>query len=345
MVLYPSAITVLAMSDEPDAASFDKSRAELFDALGHPVRIRILNALEAGPLGFSELRRRVGLESSGHLQFHLGRLDGLVAADAGGNYALTDDGREALRVVGVQREGTATKEMRENHKIIVSRGVLAGLVALTLLLATVAVFQQAGIIPISSVQPSASLPFPSTLVRNASALQLTASVSITQINPGQRITVYADLYNPTNDGVQATASMDWGYSGFPFGGCSGHLLSTLNVYSGHLTMDEALNATPLPPYPPVEAYYCPTTSGPNVINFTFYPHSDVAMVENWGAFPSQLQSMYEIKTLPGYSSVTLTNYTLQPFTVGSYTILAQDIWGHKAVCYFDVSTDVVSPGG
>ncbi|HVP22855.1 MAG TPA: winged helix-turn-helix domain-containing protein, partial [Conexivisphaerales archaeon] len=298
------------MPDEPNAASFDKSRAELFDALGHPVRIRILQALEEGPLGFSELRRKVGLESSGHLQFHLGKLDGLVRATPASAYELTDDGREALRVIGVQGESTSVKEARDGHKIILSRGVLAGLVALIVLLATVAVFQQTGIIPRSSVQPSASLPFPSTLVRNDSALQLTASVSITQINPGQRITVYADLYNPTNDGVQATASMDWGYSGFPFGGCSGHLLGTLNVYSGHLTMDEALNATPLPPYPPVEAYYCPYTSGPNVINFTFYPRSDVAMVENWGAFPSQLQSMYEIKTLPGYSSFASTNYTL-----------------------------------
>jgi hypothetical protein len=31
------------MSDAADGGSFDKTRAELFDALGHSVRIRILH--------------------------------------------------------------------------------------------------------------------------------------------------------------------------------------------------------------------------------------------------------------------------------------------------------------
>lgn len=35
------------------------------------------------------------------------------------------------------------------------------------------------------------------------------------------MTVYLDLYNPTNSGVQVTADINWGYSGFPFGLCSG----------------------------------------------------------------------------------------------------------------------------
>jgi DNA-binding transcriptional ArsR family regulator len=93
------------MPDEPDATSFDKSRAELFDALGHPVRIRILQALEEGPLGFSELRRKVGLESSGHLQFHLGKLDGLVKSTEGGGYMITGDGLEAMAMVAALTHG------------------------------------------------------------------------------------------------------------------------------------------------------------------------------------------------------------------------------------------------
>jgi DNA-binding transcriptional ArsR family regulator len=35
-------------SDEPE---FNAGRAELFEALGHPIRIRILQALEERPMG------------------------------------------------------------------------------------------------------------------------------------------------------------------------------------------------------------------------------------------------------------------------------------------------------
>jgi len=78
---------------------FDASRAELFEALGHPTRVKILRTLETTPMGFAELKREVGIESSGQLQFHLGKLTGLVTTNAEGSYTLTDDGREAIRVL------------------------------------------------------------------------------------------------------------------------------------------------------------------------------------------------------------------------------------------------------
>ncbi|MGA1976067.1 MAG: winged helix-turn-helix domain-containing protein [Conexivisphaerales archaeon] len=51
------------MAEGGDASDFDKSRAELFEALGHPIRIKILHALQDGPLGFADLKRKVGIES------------------------------------------------------------------------------------------------------------------------------------------------------------------------------------------------------------------------------------------------------------------------------------------
>jgi len=78
---------------------FDSSRAELFEALGHPTRVKILRTLETKPMGFAELKREVGIESSGQLQFHLGKLSGLVTTNSEGSYALTDEGREAIRVL------------------------------------------------------------------------------------------------------------------------------------------------------------------------------------------------------------------------------------------------------
>lgn len=72
-------------------------RAELFDVLAHPVRIRILKMLQQEPMGFSELKRALGMESSGHLQYHLERLGNMVRQDAYGKYVLSDDAKEALR--------------------------------------------------------------------------------------------------------------------------------------------------------------------------------------------------------------------------------------------------------
>jgi predicted GH43/DUF377 family glycosyl hydrolase/DNA-binding transcriptional ArsR family regulator len=86
------------MADNQDD-SFSASKAEVFEALGHPTRIRLLQTLSDKPLPFSELKRAAGLESNGLLTFHLGKLSGLVRLNPEGAYALTDEGREALRIV------------------------------------------------------------------------------------------------------------------------------------------------------------------------------------------------------------------------------------------------------
>jgi DNA-binding transcriptional ArsR family regulator len=79
--------------------SFDRTRADLFEAIGHPIRIKILEAIAAEPLTFSGLKKRVGIESSGHMTFHLEKLTQLIRTAPDGTYALTDDGREALRLI------------------------------------------------------------------------------------------------------------------------------------------------------------------------------------------------------------------------------------------------------
>jgi DNA-binding transcriptional ArsR family regulator len=86
------------VTDNPDD-SFNASKAEIFEALGHPTRIRILQELSEKPLAFSELKRSTGLESNGLLTFHLGRLKDLVKLNPEGAYAVTDEGREALRLI------------------------------------------------------------------------------------------------------------------------------------------------------------------------------------------------------------------------------------------------------
>jgi DNA-binding transcriptional ArsR family regulator len=83
------------------ADSFDEDRrmAEVFDALSHPTRIRILKALSRGGLGFADLKKKTGIESSGHLQHHLSKLGELVKTDDYGKYSLSDQGKDALNSV------------------------------------------------------------------------------------------------------------------------------------------------------------------------------------------------------------------------------------------------------
>jgi len=70
--------------------------AELFEAISHPVRIKILRILEKQPASFAFLKRQLDIESSGNLDYHLKKLRQLIAVREDGLYGLTDAGKEAL---------------------------------------------------------------------------------------------------------------------------------------------------------------------------------------------------------------------------------------------------------
>ena len=72
---------------------------ELFEALSHPLRVEIIKALAEKPLRFADLKRELKVGSSGLLDFHLKKLDGLVAVNSEGCYTLTDSGYAALTSV------------------------------------------------------------------------------------------------------------------------------------------------------------------------------------------------------------------------------------------------------
>jgi DNA-binding HxlR family transcriptional regulator len=70
--------------------------AELFDAIAHPVRIKILKILEKQPSSFASLKRQLDFASSGNLDFHLKKLRELVEVREDGLYGLTKAGKKAL---------------------------------------------------------------------------------------------------------------------------------------------------------------------------------------------------------------------------------------------------------
>jgi len=74
---------------------------EVFDAISHPLRIKILKALAKTPLGFSELKRVINVESSGALDFHLKKMQSLIETDSAGRYILNAKGSAALEAIRV----------------------------------------------------------------------------------------------------------------------------------------------------------------------------------------------------------------------------------------------------
>jgi DNA-binding transcriptional ArsR family regulator len=118
------------------------SRAELFEAIGHPTRIKILQVLKEESMGFADLKRAVGIESSGNMAFHLGKLRNLVVVAQDGNYALTDDGKEALwsisAISGARREPGPVLQVRRrgrNRRRIVTAVMVIALITLALVAA------------------------------------------------------------------------------------------------------------------------------------------------------------------------------------------------------------------
>ncbi|MEM1558383.1 MAG: winged helix-turn-helix domain-containing protein [Thermoproteota archaeon] len=69
---------------------------EVFEAVSHPLRIRILKALAKSPMGFSEIKKALGIESSGELSFHLNKMRNLLDKDSEGRYVLNSTGYDAL---------------------------------------------------------------------------------------------------------------------------------------------------------------------------------------------------------------------------------------------------------
>jgi ArsR family transcriptional regulator len=97
------------------------AKAELFRALGHPVRIRILELLAESPRPVSELLSAIGVEPSS-LSQHLAVVKrcGLVESTRSGNsvtYRLTDQSVEAFlaaaRVVLASTLGRATQTLQD----------------------------------------------------------------------------------------------------------------------------------------------------------------------------------------------------------------------------------------
>jgi DNA-binding transcriptional ArsR family regulator len=122
----------------------NKQRAEVFDALGHPTRILILKVLSEGAIGFADLKKKTAIESSGHLQHHLTKLNGLIKTDDYGHYCLSDEGKDALLTVQTVENSsprTNTKEKEHRYFKVGLKPVAFLLVALLIASSAIAVYE------------------------------------------------------------------------------------------------------------------------------------------------------------------------------------------------------------
>jgi hypothetical protein len=85
--------------------------AELFDAIAHPMRIKILKILEKEPATFATLKRQLNLDSSGNLDHHLKKLGSLITVQ-NGMYTLADAGKQALASVSAVETWKESERLR-----------------------------------------------------------------------------------------------------------------------------------------------------------------------------------------------------------------------------------------
>jgi len=74
---------------------------EVFEAISHPMRIALLKELAKRPYRFADLKRKLKIKSNGLLDFHLKKMEAVIATDMNGLYTLNDRGFAALRAVHI----------------------------------------------------------------------------------------------------------------------------------------------------------------------------------------------------------------------------------------------------
>ena len=101
--------------------------AELFEAISHPERIKILKELKKQPSSFASLKRQLHIASSGNLDFHLKKLSQLVAVREDGLYGLTEAGEKALLSIDAVEVWSETEKRKVKTQEMPKEALFLGL--------------------------------------------------------------------------------------------------------------------------------------------------------------------------------------------------------------------------
>ncbi|NLB75590.1 MAG: winged helix-turn-helix transcriptional regulator [Crenarchaeota archaeon] len=197
----------------------DRQKAEVFDALGHPTRILILKVLSESSLGFADLKKKTAIESSGHLQHHLTKLNGLIKTDKYGKYCLSDEGEDALLTVQTV-EHSSTESVNHKHRfntktaLVTISLLLVGLLVVTSVIAVISLSQTDALIKRNSQTSSSFNPF-GVLPDNPINAKLFDAPQIKLLSPDNRtysvnsIPIVFDSVNPPPNSSATPTILIW----------------------------------------------------------------------------------------------------------------------------------------
>lgn len=185
----------------------DRDYAEIFDALAHPTRIGILKTLQEENLTFADLKRKMRIESSGHLQHHLSKLGYLIKTDEHGKYCLSEHGKDALFVVQtVEREaklGESGVHVNGFRKRVVLNSIIV-LLAITSLVSSLYLWN----FVVAQGQYSCDVAKGSPLREDADRLMST--LIFEELMPGQSFNFTAMVFSELNPQNVSYACRDYG---------------------------------------------------------------------------------------------------------------------------------------
>ena len=86
---------------------------DIYSILSHPFRRGILLLLEnEGYIPYTVLMERLGLETTGQLNFHLKKIGSLIDKDKK-SYFLTEDGKRALKILNINKRILSGEDIDE----------------------------------------------------------------------------------------------------------------------------------------------------------------------------------------------------------------------------------------
>jgi len=167
-------------------------------------------------------------------------------------------------------------------------------------------------------------------------LALSLSVNLTDLQPGQGVTITVDEQNTLAEVNNVPAADDWPLEGLSLGPCGRvNYPVGIAVFKGYYTSSNITGATPLKLYNPDAVYHCPMILA-SITAYEFQPSSDVASI--FGSCDPN-PCITDIKMNPdvaaeGYWSGSPTEFS--NFSPGVYTVAGGGEWGALAILHFVV---------
>jgi hypothetical protein len=163
---------------------------------------------------------------------------------------------------------------------------------------------------------------------SSNGLWLQLSISQGTVAVGQSLVISVDSYNPTGGPLNVTTARAWAVQGLRADSCYSSVYPFgLAVFQGTYTAGNVSQGKPLQIFPNVP---CPMLIR-LVTGYYFSPDSSNATVlPGTGSSISISIRLAVAGTYPGQGT------TPQPFTTGSYTVVAGDEWGTLVFLHFQV---------